>query len=82
MARSPRNLGAGFLGQSSQTVVAGHVRVHISGLTGQRALASDDELGEVAAADDLAALALGFEHSGRGPAQIRCRRLPALERCG
>src|SRR5262249_16904056 len=38
----------------------------------------DDEGGEVAVADDLAKLFLGFEHAGRGPAQRHLAGRPML----
>jgi len=43
------------------------------------ALDGEGELGEVLDADDLAELALGFEHAGRGPAQTHVAGLPALD---
>src|SRR5436309_15848062 len=39
----------------------------------------DDEGGEVAIADDLPELLLGFEHAGGGPAQRHLARRPALD---
>ena len=47
-------------------------------MTGEVALDAGGELCEVAVADDLAELQLGFEHPGGGPAQAHvadCQRL-------
>jgi hypothetical protein len=53
-------------------------RVSLSG-PGGVALDRDDELGEVAVADDPSELLLGDEHAGGGPALAHVAVLPALD---
>src|SRR3954467_11489452 len=48
-------------------------------LGGDVSLDSDRELDEVAEADDLAELLLGFEHAGGGPAEAHVAVLPARD---
>jgi hypothetical protein len=48
-------------------------------LGGDLAFDGDGESGELLITDDLAELALGFEHPGRGPAQAHVPGLPGFE---
>jgi hypothetical protein len=50
-----------------------------SRLGGEVAFDGDGELGEVGVADDLAELALGFEHPGGGPPEAHVAGLSALD---
>src|SRR3954453_18626382 len=48
-------------------------------LGGDVAFDGESELGELGVADDLAELALGFEHPGGRPSEAHVARLPTLD---